>query len=293
MDAKGKARRGLAIFFVVLIAGSAYIEHKVLALGGAIGQHLGLIYGLMWWVTVASVVARLLLRESPRDVSFRWGGRAGPRALLVATALPLVVGFVAYGISWSMGLAQFSVPEISHAFFFAIPLTGGPAVRFVQVLLIMLTIGGLFSCISAAGEEIGWRGYMLPRLMDSGMRAPIFLSGLVWALWHTPLILSGQYASGPHPRVSAALFVCDVIGAGYVMAWLRLSSGSIWPCIWAHAVWNAVIQGAFDRSTKGYSVWIGESGALTAGMVILFAVVLYAVYPLKPKSAGGEASATP
>jgi uncharacterized protein len=264
MDLTTKARRGLAIFFAVLIAGSAYFEHKVLVLGGAIQNHLGLVYALMWWVTVSSIVARVLLRESPRDISFRLAGWTGTRAIMVATALPLVVGFVAYGIAWSIGLAHFS----------------GPATRFLKFLLVMVTVGGLDSCGSAAGEEIGWRGYMLARLIDSGIPAPIFLSGLVWGLWHTPLILSGQYASGPHPALSAVLFVGDVIGLGYVFAWLRLSSGSIWPCIWAHGVWNAVIQGPFDMATAGYSVWVGESGVLTTVITIVFAIVLYRVWPL-------------
>ncbi len=279
MDSPTKARRGLVIFFVVLIAGSAYFERRVLLLGGSIGQHLGLIYALMWWVTVSSVVARLLLRESPRDVSFRWGGRAGTRGVIVATLLPLIVGSVAYGVSWSTGLAHFSGPKLPSAIL-GIPLVGGAVARFFIFLLLALTVVGLRSCISAAGEEIGWRGYMLTRLVDSGLPAPIFLSGLIWGLWHSPLILSGQYASGPHPVLSAFLFICGIVGAGYAFAWLRLSSGSIWPCIWAHAVWNAVIQGPFDRSTGGYSVWVGESGVLTVVMLILFAVVLYRKWPL-------------
>ena len=110
MDPRSKARRGLAVFFVVLIAGSAYIEHRLYVLGGDIGEHINWIYALMWWVTVSSVVARLAMREGPGDISFRWGGRAGTRAMLVATALPVVVGLVAYGIAWTTGLAKFSPP---------------------------------------------------------------------------------------------------------------------------------------------------------------------------------------
>jgi uncharacterized protein len=259
-----RARRGLLIFFVVLIAGSAYLEHRILALGGAISQHIGVILALMWWVTVSSVVARLILRESPSDVSFRWGGWLGTRAVLVATALPLLVGLVAYGISWSAGLAHFNAS----------------GTVFAKSLLFALTVRGLLSCTSAAGEEIGWRGYMLTRLIDGKIPAPILVSGVIWGLWHTPLILSGQYASGPNPLASAAVFVCTVIGIGFVFAWLRLSSGSIWPCIWAHGVWNAVIQGPFDRSTAGYSPWVGESGILTAVAVAVFAIVLYRLWPL-------------
>src|SRR5215831_16862872 len=65
MDSKTKARRGLIVFFAVLIAGSAYFEHKILVLGGSIEHHLGLIFSLMWWVAVSSIAARLVLGESP------------------------------------------------------------------------------------------------------------------------------------------------------------------------------------------------------------------------------------
>jgi uncharacterized protein len=265
MPSPVQARRGLLVFFIVLVAGSAYFEHRILALGGGIQGHIGLIYALMWWVTVSSLIARLVFRESLRDVSFRWGGWLGTRAVLVATALPVIVGLVAYGLSWSTGLAHFEAPSAG----------------FAKSLLMSLTIGGIYSCRSAAGEEIGWRGYMVPRLVESGIPAPLLLSGVIWGLWHTPLILSGQYASGPHPLLSAGVFVCTVIGIGFVFAWLRLSSGSIWPCIWAHGVWNAVIQGPFDQSTAGYSPWVGESGVLTAIATGLFAIVLYRVWPLR------------
>ena len=100
MTSKQKARLGLVIFFATLLLGTTYIERKVLLLGGSIDDHMGLIYALGWWVTVSSLVARLVLWESLRDVSFRWGGRAGTRAMIVATAMPLVVGFVANGTAW-------------------------------------------------------------------------------------------------------------------------------------------------------------------------------------------------
>ena len=286
MDSKVKVRSGLSVFFVVLTAGSAYFEHRVLALGGSIQNHLGLIFGLVWWVTVSSIVARLALREWIDDVSFRWGGAAGTRAIAIASAMPLVVGFTAYGIAWSTGLARFKAPALPGAVLGMHFASAESAfVRFCQCLGVMLVLGALANCKYAAGEEIGWRGYMLTRLVDSGIRAPILISGLAWGLWHTPLILSGQYAAGPHPILSACLFVIGIVAAGYVFAWLRLSSGSIWPCIWGHGAWNAVVQGAFDRSTAGRSVWVGESGVLTAGMLVVFAVVLYQLWPLTQRHA--------
>jgi len=130
-------------------------------------------------------------------------------------------------------------------------LAGAPATRFLKYLLLWLTVGAVDLTRYAAGEEIGWRGYMLTRLIDADVPAPILVSGIVWAAWHMPLILTGQYASGPHPTLSAIFFTIDTTAWAVVIAWLRLSSGSIWPCIWAHCVWNEVIEGAFDLSTEG------------------------------------------
>ena len=285
MDSNVKARYGLTVFFAVLIAGSAYFEHRILALGGSIQHHLGLIGGLVWWVTVSSIVARLALREGIRDVSFRWGGTAGTRAMAVAAAMPLFVGFAAYGIAWSTGLASFQAPLLPGAVLgMHFASAQGAFLRFFQSLGVMLLFGALQDFKYTAGEEIGWRGYMLTRLVDAKIPAPILISGLVWGLWHAPLIVSGQYASGPHPFLSVCLFLVGIVAGGYVFAWLRLSSGSIWPCIWGHGAWNAIIQGAFDRWTAGPSVWVGESGVLTASMLVLFAVVLYKLWPVTQRT---------
>ncbi|HEY6930850.1 MAG TPA: hypothetical protein VJA66_14320, partial [Thermoanaerobaculia bacterium] len=92
-----RARRGLAIYFSILVPASAALEFLVLRTGQPIQSHPGLIFFLMWCPAAASVVARLALREGFRDVSFRFGGSEGARALLVAWLYPLAVGFLAYG----------------------------------------------------------------------------------------------------------------------------------------------------------------------------------------------------
>jgi membrane protease YdiL (CAAX protease family) len=208
--------------------------------------------------TFASLAARLLLREGIRDVSFRFGGRAGARALLIAWLYPLAVGFAAYGIAWIAGWSAFTPPEMTR-----IGLADAPALtRFLLRLGVNATIGTLTSCLFAAGEEIGWRGYMLTRLVDAGVRRPVLLSGIVWGLWHVPLILSGQYASSPMPALSAFLFLVEVVAIAYLIARLRLESGSVWPAILLHGSWNALIQGVFDASTTGSTLLTGESGIL-------------------------------
>jgi len=274
---KTSARRGMAFFLATLTGGSACLEWLLSASNGPFARHFLPIY--MWWVAASSMAARLLLREGVSDISFRWGGWAGTRSILIATALPLAVGLVSYGFAWNTGLAHFSAAAIAPTAL-GIPIAGSPVARFCKFLFISVTAGALWACRSAAGEEIGWRGYLLTRLIDSGLPAPIFLSSLVWALWHMPLLFAGQYQSVPLSALGICTFVVNLVGTGYVFAWLRLSSRSIWPCVWAHGAWNAVILGCLDSSTRGSSVWVGEAGLITALFVILFAVTLYRIRPL-------------
>jgi uncharacterized protein len=278
VDLKRRSRRGLAIFFAVVAVSSACVQFETTRMKDLLGVHF--ISAYMWSVAAASIVARLILRESPRDVSFRWNGWATTRAMLIAFAFPLVVGITSYGIAWSAGLASFapgSLPQQVHG----IPIGGTTTGRFWSFLLANLTVGSLWSSKPAAGEELGWRGYMLTRLISSGLPAPILCSGLVWALWHLPLIVSGQYPPVARSIPSVAVFITDITAIGYVIAWLRLSSGSIWPCILAHGAWNAVILDAFNGVTRGGGIWVGEAGLLTTSAVILIAIALNRLCPLR------------
>jgi uncharacterized protein len=255
------ARQGLITYFGVLLAGSVVFEWLLLRAGDSIRNHVGLVLPLMWMPALASLVARLSLREGASDVSFRLGGRAGARMTLLGWLFPLAVGTVAYGLAWSAGLAIFRRPEVP-----GLPTVTAPITAFAVVLAIRLTIGVPIAALAAAGEEIGWRGYMLTRLIEAGVPHPVLVSGLIWAGWHLPLVLGGVYASGSNPLPSASLFVVVIIAQAYLFARLRLESGSVWPAIVGHAAWNATIQGLFDFSTvrTAAAFWVGESGILVA-----------------------------
>jgi CAAX protease family protein len=251
-DTRRRARRGLTIYFAILVVLSVAIEGFVI-----INPHLdGLIAGLMLVPALASVVARLVLREGFSDVSFRFGGRRGWSAILQALIFPVVVGLVAYGIAWTTGLARLDLQPV-----------GG--------LVVPFAIGVVVSLVLVSGEEIGWRGYMLTRLIDSGVPRPVLASGLIWGLWHVPIVLAGVYAAGPSPALSAVLIMVSITSFGYVIARMRLETGSVWPAVVLHAAWNSIIQGPFDGATTGggATLWVGESGVLTALTLVVAAVI--------------------
>ena len=77
------------------------------------------------------------------------------------------------------------------------------------------------------GAEIGCRGYMLTRLIDS-RPVSVLVSGLLWGLWHLPLVFAGViYVDHPSAFMAAAAFLVSAVGAGYVLARARLRAGSI------------------------------------------------------------------
>lgn len=264
MRTRTEARRGLTIYFAVLIVISAAIEGWLISHGGLAGPWQLLVIPLMYTPALASVVARLAGGEGFADVSFRWGGMRGTRAAVTAWLLPVAVGGLAYGAAWASGLAQFQTPGDVTA-------TGGAGavMQLGTALLNALTIGTAMSCLYAFGEEVGWRGYMVPRLVEAEVRAPALLSGLIWCAWHVPLILWGGYATSAYPLFSALMFVVTILPVALLYFDWRMATGSIWPVVIAHGAWNVVIQDVFDRYTTGHNaaIWTGESGVLTAGAI--------------------------
>lgn len=274
-----RARRGLIIYFAVLVPLSVLFE--TLMISGS----LSWVSALMWTPAVASIVARLVLREGFGDVSFRVGGRRGWKAIGVALVFPIIIGLVAYGIAWTTGLVQFRPKLIGLATPY-VGVTLSPIGTFVINLVVAATIVTIYSVRTAAGEEIGWRGYMLTRLISAGVPTPILFSGLIWGLWHVPLIIGGIYLTGPPPALAALLWMITATAFSFVFARLRLATGSVWPAITLHSAWNAIIQTAFDpaSTSSGAELWIGESGMLVA-LTIIIAAVLFSRPSLVRQSA--------
>jgi uncharacterized protein len=278
-----RARRGLGVFLGLVALASAPLLYAIIRSGMHVENPAMLpwMIALMWVPALASVITRLVLREGFRDVSFRVGGRPGARAIGLAFVAPVIVGLVAYGIAWMTGLAQF-IPPVGGWF------TGmEPApLRFGISVIVSMLVGGIVGIVTAAGEEIGWRGYMVTRLVQAGVPAPLVISGLIWGLWHVPAILTGQYGTGPYPLLSALLFLLFAVGMSAFWGTLRLRTGSVWSAVFGHAAWNAVIEGPFTGYTAGThkALWVGESGILVVLTVCALGYVAWKRLPTETRS---------
>lgn len=239
--------------------------------------------------------------------------RSTTAPLLVAALLgvPLLVA-VALLVSAAVGVVRLDVAGLSlyraqaGAALDKVPLD--PQVLYVVQVAQAVLIAPFINAIPAFGEEWGWRGWLLPRLLGDPAVAPVpavvsgpaasqapgtgerrparvwpamVLSGVIWGLWHAPLTLKGYN----YPALGAwatVLFVGFCVVFGALLGWMRLRSRSVWPAVIAHGSVNAV---------TGLALLLGDADAppnpALAGITgivgwVLLAVVVLVAYRLRP-----------
>jgi uncharacterized protein len=256
------ARRSLALFLAaipLLVAAPLWIR---MTDGGPRHPRVDFacLFALVWVPAVASVIARLRFREGFRDLSLRFPTHGAARAWMLAIAIPIAVTVSGYGAAWGLGLAPFSPPLLPAPW----PALEGGMPRVAISIVAHLVTGFATWGVLALGEEIGWRGFLLPRLIGARLSTPVLWSGLVWSGWHIPSVLWGGYPAGPNRWISAMIIVVTLTAFAFVLARLRLESGSVWPAVVAHAVWNSAIFDSLERATPATTLWTRETGLLIA-----------------------------
>lgn len=112
-------------------------------------------------------------------------------------------------------------------------------------LISAVTYGPLINTFAAVGEEAGWRGYMTPVLSNwLGKGRALVLSGIIWAIWHAPVIVFAGYEYGTGYRGEPVLGVLMMCGfttaAGIMLSYFYEKSQSIWIPSLIHGALNAV-----------------------------------------------------
>ncbi|MCX2730100.1 CPBP family intramembrane metalloprotease [Saccharopolyspora sp. NFXS83] len=168
-----------------------------------------------------------------------------------------VLGWAGLGIGVSIALVLVALPVGALLGVYPADFTGFSAFRqlldertgsaelpmpvgaLIAVQLALIPLAALLNLVPALGEELGWRGWLLPKLMPLGPLPALLITGVIWGGWHAPLILLGyNYPDAPGwLGVTAMIGMCILVGA--VFGWLRLRSGSVWPAALAHAAFNA------------------------------------------------------
>ena len=138
------------------------------------------------------------------------------------------------------------------------------------LLLASLLPGAFFNSLIALGEEIGWRGYLLPRLMPLGKVRAYVLLGIIWGLWHTPLVLIGFTYPG-YPILGALFFIMLATALGVYINELALQNNSCLIAAWAHGIFNSQKLGVVSLVFPGVNPLLGGYAGVI-GIAVWFAL---------------------
>lgn len=256
--------REACVFYAVAVAAAVLIALASRDPGG------GWLLGFYMFSPLAGVVAVSLFgRGSWRAVVAGLGLRrlglpAWPFALLVPPVLVALVtaACVATG---AVGL----LPAAERPPLLSLPL--------------MFVAGVAITLLLSLGEEVGWRGLLLPRLLPLGLWPAMLLTGFLHGAWHLPLILlTPHYHGAGSPWLIVPGFMAVLTLAGVIYGYVRLSTGSLWPAVLMHSAINvslaraAAITLPSDAAMADYLG--GESGIFTILALLALALLIARVW---------------
>ena len=290
------------VAFIVVAFGLAWLVALPLwANGGLRNPMAKVVLVVMMYAPAAAALAVLQTVQRPRPTSIAaylgvWPLRPEGRTLLFCLigifggASLIIAGvFLAAALGFvRLDLVHFSGFRAVVEYKTHRPLSK-PAGLLVAVQILMLPAGAMLNSVATVGEELGWRGWLLPSLRPLGTWPALIISGAVWGLWHAPIILLGYNFNEPN-LFGVAMMTGNCVVLGILVGWLRLRSASVWPAVFAHGSINAAAGFASLVAMAGTSmdpVIAGPGGWVTWIVMGVVIAVLAATgqFRLQPRAA--------
>ena len=270
------SRRQIATYVLLVLLFSCVfyfliIRAKQLGAGGGI-----YVVGIMWCPALAAFATLKLNGRSLSDLGWHWPAR---KYALASWYIPLLYAGVAYLIVWLSGLGGFPNYEFVASLTKRMGPHLSPAIATVLYVLLIGSFGMVGSLSHALGEEIGWRGFLVPELAKNfSFTATALISGIIWSLWHYPVLILADYNAGTATWYALLCFTVMVVAISFLFAWMRLKSGSLWTGALLHASHNLYVQAIFTPLTRntGKTAWfIDEFGAVLPLVTVVVAIYFW------------------
>jgi membrane protease YdiL (CAAX protease family) len=247
----------------------------------------------MWGPGLAAILTTLIIQKRPfHSLNLN---RLGPKRFYVwAWFLPPVLSIIGGLVTLLFGVAKLDTnfTLIREAMAQA---AGGEVVPAGLVVAAQIAFAILLApfinVLFALGEELGWRGFLLPHLMPLGQWKAILISGVIWGLWHAPAVVQGLNYPG-YPVAGILMMIVFCVLLGMIFAWLFLNTRSPWVVALAHGAVNATAGLSVMFLLPGFNMAFGGTmAAPTAwiGMVIFIGwLVLTKRLPVRVQEEANE-----
>ncbi len=238
--------RSLGIFLAIAFIPAWFLFLTPQLWGAREGLVEGLLISVSWgaamWMPGLGALAAVRWGEKKPLTTLNLGKLGPARIYLWAWLIPILASLITGGFTWLFGLGKVD-PSFSML---QAALAQSPQLAEIPLPLLVLgqvtaalTVAPLINLALALGEELGWRGYLLPALLPAGQLRAVGLSGVIWGIWHAPVILQGlNYPE--HPVVGLGLMVLFCVLLGAFFSWLYFKTRSPWAPALSHGTVNAV-----------------------------------------------------
>ncbi|MBN1632689.1 MAG: CPBP family intramembrane metalloprotease [Ignavibacteria bacterium] len=239
---------------------------------------------MMWTPGISAIITSIIYKDKIRDYGWKPGKI---KYLGLAYLMPLIISIIAYGLCWLTGVTEFTAEQVMN-YKWARMLGFDLPAPFIVGLLSKMSLGFLLTCIPVLGEEIGWSGFLTPKLLKiTSVPVTSLIVGVLWAVWHFPAIIGGFYGQGTPLWISLPGFTMVLVGYSFIRSVLVLKSKSLWTGVVLHASGNTILMGLFYAMTvrKDYSAYIvSETGIFTGIVCIAVAIAFWKVMIKKTKN---------
>jgi membrane protease YdiL (CAAX protease family) len=260
----------------------------------------GLAYAISWALWAPVLTERLSVRGTWYATLLLFVGGFGPfLSALLLTYVELgfsgVKSILGRLVLWRVSFGWYLVA------FYGFPIYGLLATVLIGVsspistfsalqtvfLVLPLSIGTRFLVAGPLGEELGWRGYALPRLLaTSNAWVASAVLGCLWAFWHTPLMLVPDWRGTVTVNLFFTIYPLSLVALTLIFTWTYLGTGgSLLIAMLLHASYNATLY-LFDELFGLGQVDAWTTNAVSAAMLWVAVLVLVIVRGSSLRSGG-------
>ena len=236
-------------FYALTMLFSGVFNAFVLHAGKMDAGNLLYVTGAMWSPALAAFATKKLFGESIRDMPWAPGPS---KYVWLGYLIPIAYAVPVYAAVWETGLGGFADSEFVRRTAETFGWRNlSPAVTLALFLVLTATLGLVGKTSRALGEEIGWRGFLVPELSKvAGFGGISLISGAMWAVYHFPVLIFADYNAGTPVWFGLGCFTIGVIAESFIYAWLTLRSGSLWPAALLHGSHNLWVQSILTPLTR-------------------------------------------